>query len=197
MTPTTTFERPEDLMADYLNDRLSAAEQYVFEVSLSESAALRESLEHERKIQGVVSSDQSHAVALPRFGNFEQRITRRSSWLPDLRQAMPIAAALALAVLVGVATIGVPDHSDDFQTLSDATAGYDKPVVRIVFLESAADAERRAFMSEYALDPIAIFPAAHSVDVAVGDVTRAEALLGKLNTDERVRLVRLVDETAK
>ena len=197
MTPTTTFERPEDLMADYLNDRLSVAEQYAFEVSLSESATLRETLDHERKIQGVVSTDQTHAVALPRFGNFEQRITRRSSWLPDLRQAMPIAAALALAVLVGVATITVSDHSDGFQTLSDATAGYDKPVVRIVFLESAADAERRAFMSEYALNPIAIFPAANSVYFAVSDVSRDEELIGKLNTEERVRLVRFVDETAK
>lgn len=197
MTPTTLFDSPEDQIADYLNGRLSPAEKFAFEVSLSGSKALRDTLEQERKIREVVSDDQSHAVPLPRFADFEQAMTRSSSWMPDLRQAMPIAAALALVVLVGVTTFSVPDHSDDFQTLTDATAGYDSPVVRIVFLESAADTERRALLNEYELDPVAIFPAAHSMDVALTDRSRAEALIGRLSTDERVRLVRLVDETAQ
>ncbi|MEL6869150.1 MAG: hypothetical protein AAFO81_05065 [Pseudomonadota bacterium] len=196
MSDPDQFKELEAMVTDYVNGRLDASNVQRFEAAMEHDEILHETVAFEREIKSVIATDRTAETQLPRFASLETKLdTRsRSSWLAGLRWGAPVAAAVMLAVVIGI-NWQQPVVHDDYQTLTDPVAPYSQPVLRIVLLEPLSAAQQTAFIEQFDVQVIAEYRSANTIDVVADTDVNFAALADTLRQDARIRLVRVLNES--
>ncbi|MEL7536528.1 MAG: hypothetical protein AAFM91_05615 [Pseudomonadota bacterium] len=181
---------------DYLNDRLSAAARSEFEKALETDAELRDIVDFERKIKKTVRATAQDPVRAPRFASLERRLEQTSarSWAPGGTWLLPTAAAVALAVLVGI-NLDFSGGDDPYITLTDQPVSYEQPMIRIVTFGPLPEQQLDAILAEHQLRVVERYPSVNSIDLEPIDRSALPAIIEALANDDRVRFAQKVTES--
>ncbi|MEM8548748.1 MAG: hypothetical protein AAGF46_11385 [Pseudomonadota bacterium] len=183
-----TFEL---MLTDYVNGHLSVVERQAFEAALDEYPSLRESLALEQDIKRVVTAAPED-VALPRFASLERRLNqRRFRWINGPIWLVPVAAAMLLAVLVGVNQVPLGDDGD-YRTLTDNAVARERDTLRVVFKSAWQDGDEALFVAQYGLVLVHQIDTVNTLEVALPPGTDPDDVAARLREDARVRFVRVI-----
>lgn len=183
----------EGLIADYLNGHLSDTDVQRFNVAITEDSQLREMVEFERSIQSSVAKEQAAPTYAPQFADIVDRLDARPGSLTSRWTAWGGASvAAALLVVVVVAYLPPPEQPiNEFETLSDISVTYDKPVLRIVNKDDLDESALTTLLNDYDLKIIKRYPGTNAMDVISNKSTRLELIARQLEKDQRVKFIQL------
>lgn len=184
----------EGLIADYLNGHLSDTDSQRLNVAIAQDSQLRKMVEFERSIQSSVAAEQATPTYVPQFSSIVDRLdTTRSGSLAS-RWTTWGGASVAAALLIVVAIGHLPPSEqpiNEFETLSDVSVTYDKPVLRIVNKDGLDESALTTLLNDYDLKIIKRYPGTNAMDVISNKSARLELIAKQMEKDQRIKFTQI------
>ncbi len=188
----------EDLLPDYLNDRVSAADRQAIEQAAETDPDFNALIRFERRIQSTIQAEASQAATSsyrqPSFRDFSAQLEQPPRWRLNLTTAVASFAMLTIATVAGYGVLTSKPAIDEYQTLTDPGAAGSQQVLRIVASESLTPDAIEALAQLWGVEVERHYPSVNAWEFVADDETDDLAeLASRLKGDQRLRSVQLIE----